>query len=126
LPTSPISVTPPTDWTFLITHFPNQPTNGFAIQFKTSTPGLAPGDSLQFKFKSADSPAQLAGDSPFFPGTPVGTSFVYSGQPFQGDGLHFQVQSVPEPASLTLALMAIVGIMGAARVRRICAVRRSV
>lgn len=118
LPTSPITVTNPTDWTSIITHFPNINQNGYAIQYKTSTAGLAPGDSLLFKFTSADTPAQLAGNSPFFPDTPVGTSFVYSGQPFLGDALEFQVLSVPEPGSLTLALIGVAGVLGAARLRR--------
>ena len=118
LPTSPISVTNPVGWTSIITHFPNNNQNGYAIQWKTPAAPLAPGNDLLFEFKSADSPAQLAGDSPFHPTTPVGTSFVYSGQPFQGDSLEFQVQSVPEPASVTLVLIGAIGVVGAAWLNR--------
>ena len=110
LPTSPLSMTNPTGWTSIITHFPNVNTNGFAIQWKTSTNALAPGDDLIFTFKSADTPAQLAGNSPFYPGTPVGTSFVYSGQPLNGDPFEFVVQSVPEPASMTLTVIGAIGV----------------
>jgi hypothetical protein len=105
LPTSPSSVSSPTGWTDQITHFPNVSTNGYAIQFVTTSAALTPGSELEFKFTSADTPAQLAGDSPFYPGTPVGTSFLYSGAPFQGDSLQFVVTSVPEPSTLTLALV---------------------
>jgi hypothetical protein len=42
LTTKPISVSSPTGWTSLITHFPNLPTNGFAIQYKTPPIFAAP------------------------------------------------------------------------------------
>ena len=77
MPDSPISVTPPSGWTDNITH--GGATDGFAIQYVTSKSPLAPGSSLAFAFTSPDTPAQLAGDSPFFPGIPAGTSFVYQG-----------------------------------------------
>jgi hypothetical protein len=119
LGTSPISVTPPTGWVDHITHFPNVPTNGFAIQFVTSTAPLAPGNSLSFMFTSAETPSQLAGNSPFYPGTPIGTSFVYSGAPFQGDSLQFTVTSAPEPSSLALAGLGSLGVVGYAWRRRL-------
>ena len=69
----------------------------FAIT-STSAP-LAAGSSLNFQFDSTDTPAEIAGDSVFFPGTPVGTSFVYQGGPFAGGSDQFVVQSVPEPST---------------------------
>jgi hypothetical protein len=104
LTTKPISVSSPTGWTSLITHFPNLPTNGFAIQYKTLSAPLAPGHSLLFGFTSPDTPDKVTGNSPFFLHPPVGTSFVYSGQPFQGDSLEFVVRSVPEPSTLTMGV----------------------
>ncbi|QEH31607.1 hypothetical protein OJF2_00720 [Aquisphaera giovannonii] len=106
LTTSPLSATPPSGWTSLVTHFPNLPTNGYAIQFKTSTDAIAPGESRVFQFTSPDAPAVVTGHSTFFDHPPIGTSFVYSGQPFQGDSLRFVVASVPEPTSLALGLIA--------------------
>jgi hypothetical protein len=61
-------------------------------------------------FESSDTPAQIAGDSPFYPGTPVGTSFLYQGAPFQGDSRQFLVSSVPEPSTLALGLIGIASI----------------
>jgi len=109
MPTSPLSVSPPTGWTDMITN--GGPTDGFAIQFVTTSASLAPGSTLDFSFTSASSPAQIAGDSPFYPGTPVGTFFAYQGTPFVGDSFSSvatfssAVSSVPEPSTLTLALV---------------------
>jgi hypothetical protein len=50
----------------LITHFPNVPTNGFAIQFTTTTDPLDPGNSQVFRFTSADTPSMVTGNSLFF------------------------------------------------------------
>jgi len=66
LATSPLSVTAPGGWKSLITHFPDVPTNGFAIQFTTTTDPLGPGDSRTFRFTSADTPAMITGNSLFF------------------------------------------------------------
>ena len=118
MPTGPISETAPPGWTATVTHFPDVPTNGFAVQFVTSTAPLMPGESLAFLFKSADSPDRLAGDSPFYPGTPVGTSFVYSGAPFQGDSASFVVSSVPEPSSLAQGVVGVLASCAGWGVRR--------
>jgi hypothetical protein len=103
MPNSPLSVSPPTGWADHITN--GGSADGFAIQFVTSWAALTPGSVLDFKFTSADTPAQLAGNSPFYPGTPVETYFVYSGSPFQGDSFNSAVSSVPEPSTLTLVLV---------------------
>jgi hypothetical protein len=88
LDTSPTSVSSPSGWTDQITNFGT--TDGYAIQWHvvaTGTGEVAAGASLSgFSFTSADTPAQVSGDSSFHPGTPVLTSFVYSGQPFSDAG----------------------------------------
>jgi hypothetical protein len=103
LPTSPTNITSPTGWQDVITH--GGPTDGFAIQWTAKTPAadLAAGSSLSgFGFTSADTPPQLQGSSPFFPGTPVGTSFLYTSAPFSDGGTKIIASTVvaPEPASL--------------------------
>lgn len=102
LPTSPASVQPPTGWTDNIIHIGAG--DGYSIRFTTSTTPVTPGSSLDFKFTSTDTPAALAGDSPYYPTTPVGTSFLYSGAPFSGVSQQFLVQPVPEPGSASLLL----------------------
>ena len=101
LATSPISVSPPAGWTANITNM--GPGDGFAIQFLANSPAndVQPGRSLSFSFTSADSPASVNGNSVFFPGTPVGTSFVYPAGPFSDAGHQFVVTpaSSPTPTS---------------------------
>jgi hypothetical protein len=120
LATSPLSVTNPTGWHDTITHFPNSPTNGYAIQWVSSSPSdnVAIGGSLTFKFTSADTPAQISGDSVFYPGTPVETSFVYSGAPFSDAGFQFAVSSVPEPSTLALGVIALLSSLAYSRFGR--------
>ena len=68
---APTDVLSPTSWSDTITNAGGS--DGFAIQW-VATPGdeLTPGNSLGgFQFDSTISPANMAGDSPFFPGTPV-------------------------------------------------------
>jgi hypothetical protein len=122
LPTNPFDVVSPTGWTAAITHFPDVDTNGFAIQWKTtdspSAFDLTPGNSLDFKFSSADTPAQLAGISPFYPGVPVGRSVLYEGPPFSGATLTFDVQSVPEPSTWVMTMLGGFGCLVVGRARR--------
>jgi hypothetical protein len=110
LPTSPFNITTPTGWTEQVTH--TGPGDGFAIQFVAGTGSLlAPGNSLSgFGFTSADAPTQLAGNSPFFPGSPVTTSFVYAGAPFVEPQEQFfvTVSSVPQPSSLVVGIFVVV------------------
>jgi hypothetical protein len=112
LATSPISVTPPSGWSDQITNA--GPNDGFAILYtaNSSASYLQPGSSLVFHFKSADTPAAINGDSVFYPGVPVNTSFVYPQGPFSDAGHLFVVQTaspaaVPEPSSLTLGIFGI-------------------
>jgi hypothetical protein len=106
MPTAPASIDSATGWTALTTH--GSAADGFAIQWKAGAGALlAPGQSLSgFSFDSATSPQQMMGDSPFFPGTPVTTTFVYEGAPFSDAGVEFTTQAapsaVPEPSSLAL------------------------
>ncbi len=105
MPTAPSAITSATGWTAKTTNA--GPTDGFAIQWKAGAGALlAPGQSLTgFTFDSTTSPQQMMGDSPFFPGTPVTTTFVYSGAPFSDAGVQFLVTpaaAVPEPSSLML------------------------
>ncbi len=107
---APTGVLSPTSWTDNITHA--GASDGYAIQW-LATPGdeLTPGNSLAgFQFDSTISPADIEGDSPFFPGTPTLTSFTYHGAPFSDAGFQFVVQpaaaaAAPEPVSAALALL---------------------
>ena len=117
--TAPSGIADPTGWTAITTH--GSAADGYAIQWKAGAGALlAPGQSLSgFMFDSSMSPAEMEGDSPFFPGTPVTTTFVYQGAPFSDAGVKFLVTPaavVPEPSSLALmALGALVIGAGVAR-----------
>ena len=106
MPTSPSSIASPAGWSAQITN--DGAADGFAIQWKAGAGALlTPGQSLTgFMFDSATSPTEMMGDSPFFPGTPVTTTFVYQGAPFSDAGVEFEVlpatAAVPEPSSLAL------------------------
>jgi hypothetical protein len=91
--TAPSGIADPTGWTAITTHGA-RPT-AIAIQWKAGAGALlAPGQSLSgFMFDSTMSPAEMMGDSPFFPGTPVTTTFVYQGAPFSDAGVEFLVQA---------------------------------
>jgi hypothetical protein len=97
LATNPISVSPPTGWTDMVTNA--SPSDGFAIQFvaSSSTFDVKPGSSLNFSFESADSPSSVNGNSAFYPGTPVNTSTVYPAGPFSDAGHTFVVTPAPTP-----------------------------
>jgi hypothetical protein len=117
LRTGPTNILTPAGWTANVTH---EGTNdGFAIQYVASSAAfdLAPGKSLSgFGFTSADTPAELAANSPFFPTFPATTSFVYQGGPLVGDSAQFVASvslapvsspspgaaAVPEPSMLVI------------------------
>ncbi len=92
---------------------------GASIEFQaTSSAGyLAAGKSLTgFSFDSTESPTDLFGSETFFNNgspTPTTTSFVYSGGPFSDSGFDLTATPVPEPT--TLILLALGGIVLAAR-----------
>ena len=89
LDTPPTNIVKPAGWTALITN--GGAGDGYAIQFKATSSAfdLQSGHSLSgFGFTSTETPAQLSGNSPFYP-TPETTSFVYSGAPFSTAGFKF-------------------------------------
>lgn len=104
MPVAPTNIVSPTGWNALVTG--GGGSDGYAIQWQTansSTPvPLTPGATDTFVFESTATPAQILGDSPFYPTTPVLTSFVYNGAPFSDPGLEFQV--APEPSTSKLFL----------------------
>ena len=111
LPVTPTNIASPAGWVFTVTH--GGSSDGYAIQWHTSTTGtdaLVPGASFQFTFDMTNTPASLAGNSLFYTNTPIGTSFVYSGQPFSGTSEKFVVQSVPEPCSVGLMVLGLLAI----------------
>ena len=121
--TSPISVTNPAGWHDTITHFPNVPTNGYAIQWveNSAADAIAPGDSLIFKFTSADTPAQSWARRSSSRPRPCSRPSCTRGLRSQGDSEQFLVTTaaaVPEPSSLSLGLVAIAGPLAWRRLRR--------
>jgi hypothetical protein len=117
LPTAPLTVTAPPGWTAYIAGGPYYYPDGYSIEFLNFSTPLPPGSSLDFHFTSTDTPAELAGNSPIFPGYPIGTSFVYSGLVY-GDELQFLIQSVPVPEP------GVVGLLMAGSLGCWCVVRR--
>ena len=94
LATKPISVTPPTGWTDSITG--GGASDGYAIEFIASTSDydVQPGNSLNFQFTSADTPASVEGTSVFHTAYPVGTSYVYPVGAFSDAGHQFVVKAL--------------------------------
>ena len=107
LATSPLAETSPTGWKVnAITHAGSS--DGYAIQWvaTSSASDIPIGGSLSgFGFTTADSPAAIEGNSVFFPGTPVLTTFAYNAGPFSDAGTEFTVTPVPEPATVAMALL---------------------
>jgi Bacterial Ig-like domain (group 3) len=88
---NPISVANPTGWISAVTG--GFPGDGYAIRWVATTAPITPGNSLNFNFTSAETPAQLGGNSPFFSNPPEGTSFVYIGAPESDPGYEFVVRA---------------------------------
>jgi hypothetical protein len=109
---TPTNVMSPSGWSDILTN------SGAAIQWTNPIP-ITPGSSVSgFEFDSTLTPAQLEGMSSV-PGDPVDTFFTYSGAPFVNDngfqGVAKAAQvTTPEPATLTLASVAL-GLLGFAR-----------
>jgi hypothetical protein len=108
LKSAPTSVTAPTGWLGPVENI--GPSDGYSIEYYTPTPAdeLTPGNTLSgFAFSTPDSPSMLAGNSFYYPSTPVGTSFIYAGTPESDAGFEFVVTTVvPEPASLGMLILA--------------------
>jgi hypothetical protein len=106
LTAAPTSIISPTGWSDITTNANK------AIQWKTSSDLLAPGDSLSgFEFDSTETPAQML--APFAgpglgTGDPETTSFVYIAAPLADPGFQLTaepaVTSTPEPGTLLLTL----------------------
>lgn len=104
LDTTPLTVTPPSGWTDTITH--GGASDGYAIEFSTSTAPLAAGGSLPgFNFTSADSLAQMSSNSNFYPTTATTTSEVTTAPNDTGTSSNpfvVTVATVPEPGVMAL------------------------
>lgn len=120
LATDPLSVSSPAGWTDTVTTNGPGTGDGYAIEWIASTGSvLAAGDSLGgFGFTSVDTPAELAGDSVFYPTTPVLTTFTYSGVGDSTDGEKFLVTLTPVPEPMALAVLAPAAILMLRRVRK--------
>lgn len=109
--TSPSDITVPAGWSDVVTNAGGS--DGYAIQWDAGSPAadVAAGSTLTgFSYESADTPAVEFGNSPFYPTVPIVTSFTYSAGVEQGTGEKFLV-SVPEPATLGMAIPAILLLM---------------
>jgi uncharacterized protein YjdB len=104
LATRPVSVSPPAGWTETLTNI--GASDGYGIEYVSSgaSSNVQPGSSLDFGFTSADTPASVNGNSVFYSGTPVGTSFVYSLGPEQGVSDEFVVAPAPAPTLQSIAV----------------------
>jgi len=101
LSATPTDITSPTGWTEITTNANK------AIQWKTTTDLLNPGDSLTgFSFESTETPVQLLGFVPsgLGAGDPITTSTVYSGAPLMGADDIFPATPTPEPGTMLLTL----------------------
>lgn len=93
--TNPVNIQSPSGWTPTITH--GSASDGYGIRWVAgSGAAVTPGTSRTgFGFDSSDTPAQLAGNAPNAPTTPVTTSFFYIGAAFGDPGLRFVASVVP-------------------------------
>lgn len=92
----PTNVLAPAGWTGSVQG--GLPGDGYSVEYTTASP-LAAGSSLNgFRFTSSNTPAQLSGNSSFFPFLPIGTSFIYQGPAELSPGYQFEMNPVPEPA----------------------------
>jgi Dockerin type I domain len=96
LGSSPTNLVSPPGWSASVTH--EGANDGFAIQWVNNNGPLQPGATLLgFKFEIANTPTALAGNSPAFPGTPIGTSFIYAGAPLSDAGAQLNIVPTNTP-----------------------------
>jgi hypothetical protein len=101
----PADIVSPSGWNEKITG--GGASDGYAIQWTSTTALLAAGQSLQFSFESTVKPSLMEKDSVFYDGTPVETSFVYTGAPFSDPGYQFVVSFItPKTLKYTLLISA--------------------
>lgn len=87
---SPTNLAAPAGWQVHVTN--TGATDGFAVQWINNSGPLAAGQTLSgFSFDSTESPAVLMGNSQFFSGTPISTTFIYGGAPFSDAGFQFNI-----------------------------------
>ena len=112
LPAAPTNITGPTGWATAITNG-GLPADGFSVRWVAGAgSALDPGDSMSgFDFTSTLSPADLGGISAIHTGTPILTSFIYSGGPFSDAGATVLVTeaaaTTPEPGTSSLVGIAL-------------------
>lgn len=96
LAASPTNIVSPAGWSAQVTHAGTG--DGFAVQWVNTSGPLTPNGIVRgFGFDSQSTPAQLSGNSPFFPATPVGTTFVYAGAPLATAGGQFKILPTSTP-----------------------------
>ncbi len=107
LPSVPSSVSNPAGWSNTLTGS-NNSTDGTAIEWTATSNAITPGHSLSgFDFATTDSPNVLVGTSPLsiYQGTPILTSFIYSGGPFSDSGYQL---TVPPAATTTASVTTLI------------------
>jgi hypothetical protein len=89
-----------------------------SVQFVKGSLGtaIAPGSSGVFTFSSTDTPAVLNGNTGG--GTPIGSSFVYSGGIEVGNAGALTITEAPEPSALALFVLGGLGFAGLGRLRK--------
>lgn len=107
LPVAPSSTGSPNSWAPSIEHAGAGDGWGINWSAGSSSSYLAAGSSLTgFSFTTTATPTQILGNSPFYSGVPVGTSFVYSQGLFSDPGFKFVVTGPPSLTVSTLQLTA--------------------
>lgn len=115
LPATPVDISAPLGWDLNAVTGKGNSSDGKAIRWEATDP-LEPGQTVDgFEFSIDESPLVIFGDTPFYADTPIDTSVVYQGGPFQGGSASFVANPVPGPSGgLTLAC----GLFGATWRRR--------
>ncbi len=87
---SPTNLAAPAGWQVHVTN--TGANDGLAVQWVNNSGPLGAGQTLSgFSFDSTETPAVLMGNSQFFSGTPISTTFIYGGAPFSDAGFQFNI-----------------------------------